>query len=150
MEDKELIKKCKDGECICDGCQRRFICWTTKRVFSDPTHQALYEAYVAEGLPHDEAVQEVRETLERAIAQAAMRQIAEEREWNEKRPDIYEKKRHWYDEWHDNTYPKIRWDDRPDRALFKSVGLDEAERGIKDLQKYFRNMIRGDNRDKST
>ncbi|MFA7101264.1 MAG: hypothetical protein WC196_05990 [Bacilli bacterium] len=149
MEDKELIKKCKDGECICDGCQRRFICWTTKRVFSDPTHQALYEAYVAEGLPHDEAVQEVRETLERAIAQAAMRQIAEEREWNEKSP-IYDKKKKWYNEWYDNTYPQVKWNDDPNRALFKSIGLDEAEKGIKDLQKYFRNMIRGDSRDKST
>jgi hypothetical protein len=148
MEDKELIKKCKDGECICDGCQRRFVCWTTKRVFSDPTHQALYEAYIAEGLPHDEAIQEVRETLERAIAQAAMRQIAEEREWKEKNP-IYDKKQ-WSKEWYDNTYPQVKWNDDPNRALFKSIGLDEAEKGIKDLQRYFRNMIRGENRGKST
>jgi len=148
MEDKELIKKCKDGECICDGCQRRFVCWTTKRVFSDPTHQALYEAYIAEGLPHDEAIQEVRETLERAIAQAAMRQIAEEREWKEKNP-IYDKKQ-WSKEWYDNTYPQVKWNDDPNRALFKSLGLDEAEKGIKDLQRYFRNMIRGENRGKST
>jgi hypothetical protein len=146
VNDKELIQKCKDGECICDSCQRRFVCWTTKRVFSDPTHQALYEAYVAEGLPHDEAVQEVRETLERAVMQAAMKQIAEEREWKEK--PIYDKK-HWYTDWYDK-YPQVKWDDRPDRALFKSVGLDEAEKGIKDLQKYFRSMIRGENCDKST
>jgi hypothetical protein len=145
MNDKELIKKCKDGECICDSCQRRFVCWTTKRVFSDPTHQALYEAYVAEGLPHDEAVREVRETLERAIMQAAMRQIAEEREWKE---PIYDKKKQWYKELYDGKYPQVKWDDKP--SLFKSMGLDEAEKGIEDLQKYFRSMIRGENRDKST
>ncbi len=74
MKDDELLKKCHDGECICDGCERRFVCWTTKRVFSNPTHQTLYEAYVAEGFSHEDAVREVEGVIQRAIVEAATRE----------------------------------------------------------------------------
>ncbi len=53
--------------CICDGCERRFLCWTNKKVFSDPLHQTLYETYVAEGYSHTDAIQEVNEDVQNAI-----------------------------------------------------------------------------------
>lgn len=52
-------------KCICDECPRRFECFTQKKVFSEPDYQAMYEAYLAEGLEHLEAVQAVREHIER-------------------------------------------------------------------------------------
>lgn len=66
----------KDNECICDGCEKRFVCWTTKRVFSDPTHQALYESYIAEKYSHEDAVKEVEGVIQRAIMKAAIREAA--------------------------------------------------------------------------
>ena len=143
MDDKELIKKKDCGECICDGCERRFVCWTTKRVFSEPTHQALYEAYIAEGLPHDEAIKEVGETLEHAVLQAELRKLNNDK----KVPDWNDKKKGWYDEWHDNLIPpKVKWDsDIDQRAIpdWKGSEIEFAKKDMKDLQKYFRSMISG-------
>jgi len=73
MEDKELLGKCHDGECICDGCKKRFECWTTTKVFSDPARQAFYEAHLAEGFSHKEASQAVKEVVQLAIKDAAIR-----------------------------------------------------------------------------
>ncbi len=141
MKDNEILEKCHKGECICDGCERRFVCWTTKRVFSDPTQQALYEAYVAEGLPHKEAIQEVKEILERAIMQAAIREQMEKHQWDLER-DVYKKHRDWQDEYYDKSIPKIiKWDSNTPE--WKQVGLDEAQKGMKDLQKYFQDIIKG-------
>lgn len=35
-----------------------------KKIFSDPAYQAMYEAFVEEGLEHSEAVKRVREFIE--------------------------------------------------------------------------------------
>ena len=152
MNDKELIKKKDCGECICDGCERRFVCWTTKRVFSDLTHQALYEAYVAEGLSHEDAVKEVEGVIQRAIVEAATREAVK----NAPLPD-YGKIKKW-GEWHDNRldekwkdvprfpqYDKwVKWQTSP-RAVYDIARLPvkEASEEIRNLQQYFRSIISG-------
>ena len=80
MENDELIKKKECGECICDGCERRFICWTTERIFSDPAHQALYETCIAEGFPSEEAIERVQEFIKIAIARAEQEAERQEEE----------------------------------------------------------------------
>ena len=146
MEDKDILERCHKGECICDGCERRFICWTTKRVFSDPTHQALYEAYIAEGLPHEEALKEVEEVLQRAIMEAAIREAAK----HPKKPDFDKVDNKWKkDEWRDvpkfPDYGKwIRHQNDPNRIYdIMKLPVDDAKKEIKDLTKYFRSMISG-------
>jgi len=140
MTGKELLERCHNGECLCDACERRFICWTSKRVFSDPTHQALYEAHIAEGMSHEDALAEVK-AIERAILEAAIR---EERD----------KKKPWYDEWKDSWKPSpykpqppkfppydrwVRWQS----DMLKTLPLDDARKELKDLRQYFRSCISG-------
>ncbi len=42
---------------------KRFLCWSTERVFSDPRYQALFEAELALGKSKEEAVKAVREQI---------------------------------------------------------------------------------------
>jgi len=59
-----MKKKKEIGTCICETCPRRFVCFTQKKVFSDPAYQAMYEAFCEEGLDPIEAVKAVREFIE--------------------------------------------------------------------------------------
>ena len=151
MEDKELLKRCHEGDCICDGCERRFVCWTTKRVFSEPTHQALYEAYVAEGHSHEDAIKEVEIVIQRAIMEAAMREAAK----RSPKPE-FDKIKKW-DEWKDGSWKDVphfphydkwvKWQTSPDlnRAVYDITKLpvDEAKEEVEGLTKYFRSVISG-------
>lgn len=136
MKDKELLERCHDGECVCDGCERRFICWTTKRVFSDPVQQALYEAHIAEGLPHDEALHEVREVIERAVSRAAME---EEMRKRSDRPVTYPS------DWKTSErFPKFpeyeKWTDgRSD--YMRTMELEGAKKMMESLARHFRSDI---------
>ena len=42
------MKKLKGKECLCEQCEKRFVCFTADKVFSDREFQALYESYVKE------------------------------------------------------------------------------------------------------
>ena len=48
-------------ECLCDKCPDRFVCFTQRKVFSDPYFQAMYESYLAQGLSKEEAAKNVGE-----------------------------------------------------------------------------------------
>ncbi len=136
MEDKELLNHCHAGECICDGCERRFVCWTTKRVFSEPIHQTLYEAYVAEGHSHEDAVKEVEEMIKRAVLEAALRQ----NKYDKYVPDV---KNDWdRGGWNDFPYPKFhKWDCQ--YGDLAKLPAEEARERIKDMTQYFRSKISG-------
>lgn len=58
------MKMKTEDKCLCDQCPRRFICFTQKRVFSDPAYQAMYEAFCEEGLEHKQAVKAVKQFIE--------------------------------------------------------------------------------------
>lgn len=128
MDDKELLTSCHKGECICDGCERRFVCWTTKRVFSDPIHQALYEAHIAEGLSHEDALKETRAFLEDAVT-VEVKEFKEPIKW-EKWDD--------YNEWKSPNFPSM-WQSNKTCDL----PVKEAKKEIEDLTKYYRSMISG-------
>ena len=83
-----------DKKCICEECPRRFICFTNKKVFSDPRYQALYEAYCEEGMSHEDAVKEVKETIERSLRP---------------KPPISPWKKPDKDEWHLDDYQWNEW-----------------------------------------
>lgn len=149
MKDKEILKRCHDGECICDGCERRFVCWTTKRIFSNPIHQALYEAYIAEGLCPDEAREQVKHTIERAIIEAETREANRFPKPDIGTPKPYEPYKEW-NEWTKDEWKDDEWKDHriiPDLPHFNKwiTGLpaDDAKKEMKDLTQYFRSMISG-------
>lgn len=52
-----------EDKCLCNTCNNRFKCWTTKRVYSNPEYQALYEAFIAVGSSHEEAVRNVKVSI---------------------------------------------------------------------------------------
>lgn len=142
MKDEELIERCHEGECICDGCERRFMCWTTKRIFSDPTHQALYEAYIAEGFDHEAARTEVKDFIKRAILDAEIRERAKEHplpipdvpipdvgEWHKRRA-----------EWEPPQFPDyVEWA----KGDIGRLPIEDARKEMRDLGKYFRSIISG-------
>jgi len=150
MNDKELCEKAHKGDCVCDGCKRRFVCFTQKRVFSDPTYQALYETHLEQGLSHEDAVKEVQHFLEASIQQAmiqAAREEAAKRTVNVPYIDDYDK---WKK---DNPFQP--WKDVPDKPLpwkkndWYCKSYEEAEDGIKEVRKYFKDMIYGNKSSKS-
>jgi len=100
-----------ENKCICDECPRRFVCFTQKKVFSEPDYQAMYEAYVEEGLEHEEAVKEVRELIERQRIQP---KVDDYKPWHDDWKEEYdtwkykEQRNIWLDEYYssDNTEAK--------------------------------------------
>lgn len=86
MTENELLERYYRGDCLCDICKRRFMCWTSKRIFSDPVYQALYEVHIAEGLSHEKSLAAVKEILKRAVLEATIREEIRERRKEHDRP----------------------------------------------------------------
>lgn len=56
-----------ESKCICDACPRRFVCFTQKKVFSDPAYQAMYEALIEEEVESKKAATTVRKFIEQHV-----------------------------------------------------------------------------------
>lgn len=125
-----------DAECICDQCPRRFICFTQKKVFSDPAYQAMFEAFVEEGIPHEEAVKAVREFIEN-------QKVRENRPLPPPQPDPYDGNKYRWDKW--EVPKKEKWGVFPKYTPFKTVykDLDKMEVGdAKEAVKEIKNDVR--------
>lgn len=59
--------KALEKECLCNGCEFKFQCFTQERVFSDPIFQGLFEALMAKGRTKEEALEEVTNELKLRI-----------------------------------------------------------------------------------
>lgn len=148
MNDNELLDKAHKGECVCDGCKRRFVCFTQKRVFSDPTHQALYETHLEQGLSHEDAVKEVQKFLETSIQHALLQAAREEAAKHPINVPYIDD----YDDW--KKKKDKPWDDSPFKPLpwkkndWYCKSFEQVEEDIKDVREYFRNMMYGNKSDK--
>jgi hypothetical protein len=58
------VERINNSECLCDKCPKRFLCYTTERIFSDARYQAIYEAEIALGKTKEQAVKTVMDMIE--------------------------------------------------------------------------------------
>lgn len=126
QSEHELLEKCEKGDCICDNCKRRFICFTQKRVFSDPTYQALYEVYMDQGMPHEDAVKAVKDYLESLIK----REKAPPNDWD--------RQQRWVKEW-DTPQKTPKWS----HNKFYYQDLEKAIAEMEKLKVYFKDVVHG-------
>ena len=120
----------KKEKCICDQCPRRFVCFTQKKVFSDPAYQAMYEAHVDEGRTHEEAVAAVREFIE------AQKEL-------EVNPPPRPRKPHEFDDW--RIGPIIRKEhSKPDSGWYssseqlKTMPVEDAKKELDKVKRWER------------
>ena len=86
--------------CLCDECPRRFVCFTQRKVFSDPYFQAMYESYLAQGLSKEEAAKNVGEfagNMKEALTKSMLLRDMEHIDYNN-----YEKR--WFDKYDTPKY----------------------------------------------
>ena len=110
----------KKNECICDQCPKRFVCFTQRKVFSDPAYQAMYEAFIEEGLEHKAAVGAVRRFIE-------SQKIEEKQE-------KYDAKDWKRDKWYDKKWEDYRteWTHNPDMEKIADAKYN-FQKEMKDL-----------------
>lgn len=119
--------KKKVDKCICDQCPRRFVCFTQKKVFSDPAYQAMYEAFIEEGLEHKQAVAQVRKFIETSKETQAWRKRDQIEDWR--------KEGDWYKKTPD--YEKVKWETYKDNTIGQ-MPVDNAKKAINDIKKFTR------------
>jgi len=113
-------------------------------VFSDPAYQAMYEAFIEEGVPHEQAVKAVREFIE-----SLKRKEIEVDIWKKlpkKEPEPYYPRPDKWVKW--DTPKQDDWKDTPFdkfRIVYGDIAkmaVSDAEDAIKDIKDEVRSWMR--------
>ncbi len=102
--------------CFCDKCPLRFKCFTQKRVYTDPSYQALYETYIAEGESHDKALQHIKALIEDVLVKEALQNA---------KPTVQPVDKKWIDEY--RKFKKSFWGDNNDKYYYERDYIENVK-----------------------